>query len=124
MNSRRDLLKLFGVGALVAPVIKGIPSVESVALIVTPPTIEIPPPPKVQAFAAMPDFMDSDVVVFARDRKTGSVMRMECRAFLTEWKHEMIDISSHSIDPRFREFVPAQTTVTFTATGEAKIVGA
>jgi hypothetical protein len=38
---------MFGAGAAIVPVVQGVPDMASRALIVMPPTIEVPPPPKI-----------------------------------------------------------------------------
>lgn len=41
MESRRDFLKLFGVGAAIVPIIGGVPSLAAEAKIISPPKVEL-----------------------------------------------------------------------------------
>ena len=104
------------------PVIAGVPRIETQALIVTPPTVELAPEPKIIEAREIPPMGGMDVTVFIRDRATGQRYRIECQAFATEWEPgATIELTSHD-DGGFREFLRGLLTLTMRATGQVKTV--
>ena len=115
--NRRDIFKLFGVGAMVVPVINGMPHEEARSLIVEPPRVEpveftVHPP-------RWDDFGKCDVMVFARDQKTGTVMSMQCEAFIASANYHIVDVTT-SMGTLCRRKLPTYVEVSFVATGEVK----
>jgi hypothetical protein len=119
MTNRRGFLGIFGAGAMIAPIIGGVPDTDQRALIVTPPTVEIPERPKIEAFSTMPDFgRECAVTVFIRNQNE-SVMRLDCSAIVTDYEIQRADITSSGRG--FREYIPVRASVGFHVTGEVKI---
>ncbi len=78
MNNRRDFMKFFGVGAVVAPVIGGLASnIGAQAKILVPPTVEIIAPPKLVKCAQLPydEILTINVEAFTR---SGKRYHIEC----------------------------------------------
>ena len=105
---RRELLKLFGIGSVVAPVIGGATMESARAKLIEVPHIEIQPPP---AITGAESFMESfgsgnkmDVIIFLRDKKTGDVTRWENAAIITRASVNRIEITSP--DSPYRQFMP------------------
>lgn len=88
--TRRELMKWFGAGAAVVPIINGMPKAEAEALIVTPPEIEVPAP--VEVFAPPGGFLSMsplDVTVFLRDRESNRTYRFSSEAYMESWSIDM-----------------------------------
>ena len=71
--NRRGLMKLFGVGAVIAPVIGGVALAEDHVKLIAEPKVEIASPP---TFEPVTDWSamnrgELDVTVFMKDRKSG-----------------------------------------------------
>jgi hypothetical protein len=85
---RRSLLKWFGAGAVIAPVVNGLALSENHAQLIETPKVEIAKPPDlitVDPHAAVAMFMDREVLgvtVFAKSRNRGVVFRMDCESFI------------------------------------------
>lgn len=120
MTNRRGFLGIFGAGAMIAPIIGGVPDTDKRALIVTPPTVEIPEPPKVKVFNKIPAFGESKVVVFVQNPDK-SVFRMDCKAFAMNWTREIADVTS-LVNSDYRQSIPVMTTIEFKVTGEVRTV--
>lgn len=120
MIDRRSLLKLFGAGATIAPVLAGVPKIEAQALIVKPPKVELAPEPEVVLADRLPSLGGMDVTVFMRNRETGEQYRMKCQAFVADWGRDMIEVTMPGdLTPRF---LPGLHNVTLRATGEVEVV--
>jgi len=117
MTDRRNFLKLFGIGATVAPVIAGMPSMNDQAIIVEPPKLTIPETPKIVPVTAMPDFGLSDCVVFLRDKKTQRTIRIDATGFVADYKMPSLDLTSYG--DIYRRLTPdiGRQEITFTVTG-------
>ena len=104
--NRRDLLKFFGAGAAVVPIINGMPSGE-VARIIEPPKVELAAPAKLMPGDAsfMADLqkmrISEGVVYLTLPERT---YRMSCNAFVTEYS--MVPTLMQDIVPGGREFMP------------------
>lgn len=121
--NRRDLLKLFGVGSAIVPVIGGVPEVQAKALLVDLPHIIAAPAPQIIKPGSWSELMGGyDVWLTAREQKTGHVMTMRCSAFLMNAQIEVVDVTSLGSSRGFREFKPGPLHLTFEATGEPIVV--
>jgi len=118
--NRRDILKLFGVGAAVVPVVGGVPVSAAQSLIVKPPEIEIPPEPKIVPPFECPAPGAYECTLFMRERRTATVYRMECQAFMMESRMSQVDVTDYS--GQFRSYIPGPVDVSFKATGEVRCV--
>jgi hypothetical protein len=118
MNNRRDFLKFFGIGATVIPLIEGMPSTQNQAVIILPPTLEIPEPPQISLVSEMPSFGLSDAVLFLRDRQTHQVTRLDVTAFIQEARQDFIEVASWS---GYRDFLPGPMHLTLTVSGKPQI---
>src|SRR5438128_32819 len=78
-EDRRSFLKLFGIGAVVAPVVGGVMVQSSQALIVEPPKVEaIEAPPLIEASRNLfPG--DYDATIYLKHRGTGKLTRWDTR---------------------------------------------
>ena len=110
MNNRRDFLKFFGVGAVVVPLIEGMPSTENQAMIIYPPKIEISKPSDVILVDHIFKFGKVNVTVFVRDQKTRQVAVIDAEGFVMEYVRSNID-ATH-LGSVMEEFVPSLITTT------------
>jgi len=101
--NRRDILKLFGVGAAVMPVVGGVPVSAAQSLIVKPPEIEIPPEPKIVPPFECPAPGAYECTLFMRERRTATVYRMCERGDLGHVRvANAIRVSAASLDAFIR----------------------
>src|SRR5215510_4263754 len=67
MTDRRGFLKLFGAGAMVAPVVAGMATnTGAMARLIEEPKVEIIPPPELVVADHISDMQGDDIVVFCR----------------------------------------------------------
>ncbi len=75
--NRRDLLKFFGAGTIIAPVVNGLTVEDTRAkLIETPKLGLVELPPVIEAKSIDPG--DFDAVIYLRSRKDNTVKRIDC----------------------------------------------
>lgn len=106
--NRRDIMKLFGAGAIIAPVVKGIPSNEVQAQLIHEPDFKLIEPEVIKPlhpYDALKASGPMDVTVTIRERATGSVIQMRCTAICTGAKPQ-IDVTSHDTAGAYRNFNP------------------
>lgn len=115
--NRRDLIKFFGAGAVVAPLVNGMPQGE--AIIVKPPVVELPPEPKVLPVSAFMGMDEMEVVVFMRNPRLKEAWRMDCTAFISSMRTNPIEITSWT-DSR-PHFLPGPAEITLQITGDVKV---
>lgn len=77
MFNRRDLLKLFGAGTVIAPVVDGLTSESARATLIEVPKIEIAEPPAV-VLASEIEYGDYDATVYLHQRSTNKTIRWDC----------------------------------------------
>ena len=118
MNNRRDFLKFFGVGAVVVPLIEGMPSTQNQAVIIEPPKLEIPKPPDISLVSAMPSLGAADATFFLRDRQTGQVTCYEVTGFVQEYRYE---VPRPAVGYSREIPSPGLARMTFTVTGKPQI---
>jgi len=123
--NRRVLLKFFGAGAVIAPVINGLPDNQVQAKLIAEPNFDIVKPALSThgpSFESLKD--ECEVTVYVRHKASKTVTRIDCNAFVVEAKSmPVIDVTSHYANDGFRHFIPGffDTSVTFTATGNVKM---
>jgi hypothetical protein len=126
--NRRDLLKFFGAGAVIAPVINGLPDNQVQAKLIAEPSFDLVKPvmssssPGFDAFRVGKD--ECEVTVYVRHKASKTVTRIDCNAFIVEAKSiPIIDVTSFETGGMYRKFIPGflDTSVTFTATGDVKM---
>lgn len=80
---RRELLKLFGMGTVIAPVIAGVASEDNHARLIEVPKVEIIQP-SFQAITEWPPFNTSkfNVTVYLNEQGTDITYRLDCSAFM------------------------------------------
>jgi hypothetical protein len=126
--NRRGLLGLFGIGAVVAPVVNGLADDGNHVRLIEAPKIQALEPPKlvtVDAYHHLLACNKLDVTIYARDRKLGTVMRMDCSAFLTSVQANIADVTSFDSElPWLRRMAVVSQTLKFEATGEPRLVQA
>ena len=82
--SRRGIFQLFGVGALVAPIINGVPEDRAVARLVEVPKVEIPKMVEGPPLSAFEENELVDITLYARVKSTGAVFSMHCHTAVCE----------------------------------------
>lgn len=94
-------MKLFGVGAAVVPVIGGIPDIESRALIVVPPTIEVPERPKIIEASTMQEATRTIMTISFPDGTS-----FKATVSNVEWTHSarMVDVTN--LGSPWRQHIP------------------
>lgn len=102
--NRRGLLKFFGIGATVVPIIDGMPKVEAAANLIEVPTIK-----PLEVAKSLPDanaaaFLGREVecTVFLKDKKTGQTVTLNCSMFTSTCKVDIVDVTTHSASPDWR----------------------
>lgn len=114
-NSRRDILKFFGIGAAIVPVINGAPAREHEALIVRPPEVTLVERPNLVTTLDGMDVLERmfreqklvDTMVFLRE-KDGTTIRFDVAAFISDVRQDLIDVSDLR-SSGYREFITAGT---------------
>lgn len=74
--NRRDLLKFFSAGAVIAPVVNGLTLESERVKLITTPTVEIVEPPKIVAVENI-GIGNYDATIYLRERGTSNVIRWE-----------------------------------------------
>lgn len=128
--NRRDLLKLFGTGATIAPVLGGIASESARAIIVEPPKVELAPSPQIMEVdpgelrELLCNLDQYDVTVHLRAKRTGKVLRMDCEGFVTSISHDApIYVSSIYSAVPYPTLIPGvRSTVTLELSGPMRMV--
>jgi hypothetical protein len=69
-TSRRSLLKLFGIGAVIAPIVRGVATSDQ-AVIVKPPEVELVKAAEIVRVPSSGEFGDSDIIMFVRNGRSG-----------------------------------------------------
>lgn len=134
MLDRRGLLKLFGVGAVVAPVVNGIVVTEPAAKLITIPEVEIIEPRATTTilnernphwernlhWKSLND--ENEIVIHVKNKKTGRAYRMDCNAFMVE-THPAPLFDQTCIYDQYREFgTLMEPELTFRVSGPIKLV--
>jgi hypothetical protein len=125
MLGRRDLLKWFGAGSIVAPVIGGVALADDHVKLIETPKVEV-----VQAkwdVVNPAEYLSSiepmDVTIFLKGRETGNVTRFDCPAYVSRFacnsRANVVDVMSH--DSPYRKFLPALVTMQMELTGEVRM---
>lgn len=130
--NRRDLLKWFGAGAVAVPLVGGMPQLEASALIVAPPQIEVPPPPKfhsphdayLELGAALQDMKQCEINVYIRRKGQPRSVMFKCDGYLTKlsMSHHVGTIDVTAYGDRTRQFVPMMTSCGFEVSGIPELV--
>lgn len=108
--NRRDLLKIFGAGAMVAPVVSGVPILEDTARIILPPTVEPVASnvlkhdiPSLIKLTSGLDTVRIIVTVIEKDHRHTTI---EADAFLMTWNAgHVINVTKHSDTYPYSQFV-------------------
>lgn len=124
--NRRDVLKLFGVGAAVVPIVNGLPARDAEAKLIEVPKLEIPHAIEgtgTQMFLAAdpPVGADYDCVLHMRDKRSGQSYRMDCDAILINTRRQAIDVSTWEDGGPGRRMMAGLSEMTFIATGKPYI---
>jgi len=120
--NRRDLLKLFGAGSVIAPVIGGVAGQSPQVKLIEEAKVELFAPESILIEAPFPFaniFIPPgqfDVTVTLRDRNSGRVGQMECTTFMS--RLETHPPYNHSFP--HGEAVPRITELTLSCTGIAR----
>jgi hypothetical protein len=115
---RRDLLKLFGIGSVIAPVIGGVASAAPLVKLIQEPKYELVPPQAPVEATELPasgDSGDFEITAYFRDKRSRSVHRIECSAFLLSYRCEVIDVTTPGA--AFRSYFPGPAEMTLRVTG-------
>ncbi len=119
--NRRDLLKFFGAGTVVAPVVEGVALATDHARLIQPAQVEV-----VQAmwdvvnpYEHLTAREELDVTVFMRGKKSGKVTRMDCSVYMIRASSELMNVTHH-ID-QFKRLIPVQWNCTLEITGEVRM---
>ena len=117
--NRRDILKLFGVGAAVVPLVEGKPLVEAPAQLVTVPEVKIlePPAPLVTGAQAMSNMFcqGEDVTMHVRFTSKDGVVDFAARTFITRMDTHLVDVTAHG-GPR--RAIPARGLIEWELRGQ------
>lgn len=115
--NRRDLLKLFGIGAIAVPVLGGAPQMEAAVQIIEVPKIQ---PVELYTVYDIPNTARQlrpkplkMTVIFETDE--GKSLVFQTDTFITEAKVETIDITSYQ--DQFRAFAPGTNATTWELKG-------
>jgi len=112
--NRRDLLKFFGVGATIVPVLGGVPKIEAPARLIEEARIQ---PVELATIQDLPrkeffnrELMDITVdMVTARDH-----YRFQAHTFITNMNHELIEVPGPGA---YRHYLPGYREVRWSMTG-------
>lgn len=86
---RRSLLKLFGTGTVIAPVVDGITHEETRAVLLTPPSVEIVRAPRIiEAWNFVPG--EYQCAMYLRNRLTGKVQRIDTTIHATDVRRGLV----------------------------------
>lgn len=126
--NRRDLLKFFGAGAVIAPVIGGVASATQHARLIEEPKVEIAAPPKFRP-ANPGDLLGGpdkwELTLFMRNPSRHTTIRMDCKAFMGSHQIQVsaIDVTSSILEDTFREAIPTLVAdISFTVSGPVQVV--
>ncbi len=119
--NRRDLLKFFGVGAVVAPVVGGVALASDHARLIEAPRVEVVKPAWdfVDPFEHLQSTEELDITVFMKGQRTGKVTRLDCCAFMARGNSTMVDVTMHG--DMFRKLKPLMFTCMLEVTGEVRM---
>lgn len=115
MQDRRSWLKAFGVGALVAPIVDGMPNLSLPAQLVTTPEIKAVEVVKQIDIDGIISGDHCDIMVILRDRRTRTVYRFHGETFVVECKPDFIDVSRST--SLFRKRIIGRQDVEWTLKG-------
>jgi len=119
---RRDFLKYFTAGAIVAPVVGGAADEQHMVQLVTAPKIAAAPLPELvpaDVYGYLLNRRNLEVTLLIRDRDNGERMRLQCSAFVSRVVGEVRNVPVRA-DPAWancRPAIVACQTIDFTATG-------
>ncbi len=104
---RRDLLKLFGVGATIVPVIGGVPELEAPAKLIELPSLEPVKLAPWSGVASIPKGLPQKgyITVDFFDQQQGHHWRIRANSLVISSRASVIDVTS-SINSPYREFMP------------------
>lgn len=100
--NRRDILKLFGAGAIIAPVAASEPVQ---ALVLEPPKVELIEPKVIPAAPGTVPWLGSETVgidVYLR-KANGTVYSMKCEGVVADCQYETVDATA--LGDRFRRYI-------------------
>ena len=118
--NRRDLLKIFSAGTLIAPVVGGMPS-QTQARLVEPPKIE--PVEFKPLSACFPGLGEYDCVIYMRGR-TGDRTTFSFDAHVLEFegpRSQIVDVTSHDSIVRRSMTVLQECSITLKLTGSPRM---
>lgn len=115
-TSRRDLLKYFGIGTVIAPLASGLADVSKAAVLVEPPKIEIAAPQQANLYGLLTSAQEWGMAVEFKNQKTGEVYRFAGDTFVTNVRAHMVDVTQWGDDvKRYAHSKP--TDVSWTLSG-------
>lgn len=94
-SSRRDWLKCFGVGAMIAPVVAGTPALDTVAKIIEPPKLVLPDAPVIRPASLndmstlLREFGEWEMNLQLKNTRTGEVRYFDARCAITRFNVQM-----------------------------------
>ncbi len=101
---RRSLLKMFGAGAAVVPLIGGVPEVSAAATLIEVPKLQpLVAPSEIHAVPPVPDGQVGITVTITD--ATGSRWQFDAQGFVTESRMTVVDVTTHSTHS-FRQYIP------------------
>lgn len=122
--NRRDLLKFFGIGATVVPVVGGVPKVEAPARLIAEPKVEplevVPADVKVEDFARNIGYQKTHLTVFARTEK-GQTYRFDADTFVVNAELEVLGYQDPEVIRSglgYMKLAPGRVRVGWKMTGE------
>lgn len=93
MLNRRDLLKKFGIGAAIVPIIGGVPEMEAKASLIEVPRVELARPVITEAplFLQSPvSYGEFDITVIVKQRASGQVTTFRNAGILIDAKMDVV----------------------------------
>lgn len=117
--NRRDLLKFFGAGSIIAPVVAGAPQLGEQAMLLAEPKIHVPEPPKVVTasfLSSPPSFVGYDVTVILSEPLTGKVTTVQAQSCHVERHSQLIEVTS--LDSPTKMFLSQHEDITIRVRGQ------
>jgi hypothetical protein len=132
--NRRELLKWFGAGAVAVPVVAGMPKQEAAALIVAPPTIEVPPAPKIyspaEAYRALTEAFHQrageplEISVYIRRKDRPYSLRFNCDGYMGKFslsqRRDYVNVTRW--EDKYRRFLPVEADIELRLSGVPELV--
>lgn len=119
MSDRRDFLKLFGVGAMVVPIIGGVPAAFAESKLLDAPRVELAEPSMVGDVKSFDPFLNAkSAITIIMDHEDGKRITLSAGHILMEFTNEVKEFRDGTFRNNVRHVLSLPRKIRWKASGE------